>query len=309
MAQPATTHTTMNILANNDPDTTREGALDVHQEPANDAGDGDPNQSPLTFDPETARRSYALVAPRWNTTVLDRYELPRCNIEFVASRVIQIARRATGPGLYEDFQRMPRFEVAHLDALTLTAWGLWHARTEYRRADAVASDALLPTALVAEATAVRDRMWKCADYNVGDLPAARKELDSIAEVDGSRYLDLAMDLARLALVYEHALWAAQIALDRKRYQPEDIARARTLSGTIVHQLQGASDPVGHWTRQIACGWSALQTHYAEVAHAGRFLERHDDTWGTYPELFAIRRATSSSGSAKTPDGPEKTPVP
>jgi len=311
MAMPATTHTTTNILANHDPDATREGALDVHQEPANDADDANPNQPVLVFDPETARRSYALVAPEWKGVVLDRYELPRRNIEYVTSRVVQITRRAMGPGLYEDFRRMPRFEVAHLDALAPTAWGLWHARIEYRRAEAAASDATLPAELVAEATEVRDRMWKCADYNVGDLAAARKELDSIAAVEGSRYLDLAMDLARLALVYEHADWAPQIVLDRKRYRAEDVARAHTLSGTIVHQLEGASDPVGHWTRQIACGWSSLQVHYAEVAHAGRFLERHDEPMVKYPELFAIRRAVAS-GSAKateTPETPVKTPVP
>jgi len=247
------------------------------------------------------------LSPSWpDARVGDLAGHPRRNVEWVIARVRQSSERVLAGPLVKVFRALPTFDIAHLDALAPTADALWHARSKYRQAEAARTRTKVPEKLVAEAKETRERMWRCADYNLSDLPSARAELDDIASVNGSVYLDLAMDLQRLAALYDLPEVRAEFASDRRLYRETDAKDARRLARAILDQLDAGKDDVARWSREVARGWAALEAHYNEVSAAGRFIERNDDPAGRWPSLYAMVRPRSA-GAASAEPTPEPAP--
>lgn len=275
---------------------------------ANDAPAESPSgQHTIVIDPDRAEHAWRTQSPRWPALSLQEATLPRRNVEYVAVRVAQAARGAlTGPRR-ERFVAMPDLDLALVETVTPTAEALWYARLRYRQAEAGKTRAQLPAKLVDDGRKLRDHMWICADYNLGHLPAARVELDDIARVEGSVYLDLAMDLQRLAIVYTAPAWQPELAIDKRRYDPNDVNAARLTASTIIEGLASAEDATAYWGREIARGWAALEPAWVELSAAGRYLDRRDDPDARWPTLHAIVRARATAASDKG-DAPADPPA-
>lgn len=272
---------------------------------------GDPantNQSPVVFDAELARRAYESLVPRWHGVPEALVDVPRVNLEFVLARVIQIAQHVTSPAERPRFARLPEFDIAHVDALSPAAWGLWYARVQYLSASASKTQAQLPLKLVTQAHEVRARMMKALRYNLESIPEAVDELDAIAKVEGPVYLDLATDLTRLAAMYATDDYKRLLVDDKRNYDPADERAANTLATEILAQLRNAPDEAARWAQQVARGWVVLQDIYREVQAGGLFLDRNRGGEERYPSLYAIRvpaktaRKTDAEDEGEAPTG-------
>jgi hypothetical protein len=248
-------------------------------------------ETTLAPDLAVAEAAWKVISAKWPSSGLTTLSgQPRRNVEWVVPQVRAALARLRGGAWGAALLKLPSFDAAHVEDLGTTLDALWYARVRYRQvASAEAGAKVSPTDLE-KARALRGRMLRCADYNLGDDPAVRAELDDISAVEGSVYLDLALDLQRLAALYEDPDARIELAKDRKLYRADDARDARQRAGALLAQLGSAKGESAKWAREVARGWSALLAHYGEVAAAGRFLERHDgDPDALWPSLYAIVR--------------------
>lgn len=249
-----------------------------------------------------AEASWKAISARWPSTGLTTLAgQPRRNVEWVVPQVRAALARLRGGPHGAALSKLPSFDAAHVEDLAATLDALWYARVRYRQVASAESGAKVSATDLEKARALRGRMLRCADYNLGDDPAARAELDDISAVEGSVYLDLAMDLQRLAALYEDPDARVELTKDRRLYRADDARDARQRAGALLAQLASAKGESAKWAREVARGWSALVAHYGEVAAAGRFLERHDgDPDALWPSLYAIVRLRRAAAPEADP---------
>lgn len=139
-----------------------------------------------------------------------------------------VKERNLHPALLQ-LQSIGQFALSTLDSLPDLARALWYVRHQLDAKSAIGSMAKLPAPLVAEATALRERMLQVLAFRVGALPAVKVRLDYIRR--GSGYQDLADDLVQLGTLYHehHALLQGL----PEPYQPKDLGRAAELTLQIL----------------------------------------------------------------------------
>ncbi|HEX2574101.1 MAG TPA: hypothetical protein VH877_31435 [Polyangia bacterium] len=179
-----------------------------------------------TIDPALGKADLERLMPRILAVPRERAVLPRIDIAAAAIHAVSIGRQVKQPELYARFASLParEFDIRHVDDLESLARATWYARVEQDTADATSREAKLPVDLVDLATAVKERMLKCAAYYFDGTPL-QKEVDDIRS--GTGYRDLASDLSRLARLYvDHA---AVLSGDTKNYRASDAADAARLA--------------------------------------------------------------------------------
>jgi hypothetical protein len=180
------------------------------------------------------------------------------------------------------------------------AGGAARRTQRWRRRPPAPTAARLPEALLTEATAVKARMLKVLDYQLGDDEPVARELAAIRP--GVGYLDLAQDLAQLAKLYQTG--RAQLQNDRHLYQATDETLAATLSQRIFSELR-RDEPTAQRER-LSQATSLLVYLYEEVAATARWLLRQqpDAAERRFPSLIAATRRPRKK--APTP-APQPTP--
>lgn len=178
---------------------------------------------------------------------------------------------------------LPRETVDRLDP---AGWALWYAAQEREKADAVASDAMLPAWIVDQATELKYRMAKVVGYNVGERRDAAAKVAHV--VSGNGYLDLASDLGGLADLYDEN--AAELAKDQKYYASADAPVARRLAGQIVtllgqHGDAGRADAVDR-------SYALVNSLYLDIRPFAHALFRRENPERSYPTLFSVRARPS-----------------
>lgn len=288
-----------------------------------DAAEGlivEPRASGEAPEPGEAHAAYESRKAAWKLRGGVELGPPRVNLAYVSARVIQIGTALSEPATlaaYDALTKVPlpdgaKFDAAPVKLLPTVARAIWYARTQYLTADAQSSTVALPPALVAEATKLRAKKFKVVEYNCVDDddpedPVAA-DLESIKEVQGPRFLDLATDLSRLAAYYRNPTWIPVLEADTRRFNPKDALRAEKLAADILAALHQRSDASSTWLVELYRGWSELQEFYDVARRGGSFV-----FWGELdariPALGSMRAPSSrKSASEKKPVDPEKKPA-
>ncbi|AKF05280.1 hypothetical protein [Sandaracinus amylolyticus] len=210
---------------------------------------------------------------------------PRLDLREVAVLALGIARRIAEPPMRQRFRHVEKELPAELvDRLGPAAWALWHAAVQRETKDATTPDAMLPTALVADATALKTTMIRVVTYVLADDETAMRELAAI--VSGVGYLDLASDLGRLATLYD--AHADALAADTLRYRAGDVDRARSLAARVVSALGVSTDHT--WADAVNRSYGVLATTYEPIRLFGIAMYRNSKPDELFPSLFSVRAA-------------------
>ena len=195
---------------------------------------------------------------------------------------------------FEALARAKEFDLRKLDGLATAALAAWFARHMYLLASATHTEAQLPVSLVTSATTLKTRMMRVVEYHLGDHPVAGALVTAIRA--GTGYMDLANDLVALARLYR--AHADLLEHDKKDYQSADQGLAAQTGDQILKLLGGNTPDQRKWADRQARAWTLLNTDYAEVYAAGRYLKRADgDVETTFPSLVAASRAAASRSTA------------
>lgn len=164
-----------------------------------------------------------------------------------------VGRAVRTPEVRAEFARLPAecFDIAHVDRLETIAQATWYAYANLQHVEPLHTRAKLPPTLLAEATAVKQRMLKVLAYNLDHLDDVNLRL---ADIRARRaHLDLAYSLRRLAAMYqEHA---GALAADGRRYRADDAAAAGRLALDIQQVLgDGMPSEARTWAAPGRC-WS------------------------------------------------------
>jgi hypothetical protein len=202
---------------------------------------------------------------------------------------------------FEALARVKEFDLPRLDGLATTALAAWFARHMYLLASATHTEAQLPASLVATATTLKTRMMRVAEYHLSDHPVAGRIVTAIRA--GTGYMDLANDLVALARLYR--THTDLLEHDKKDYQAADQGLAAQTGDQILKLLGGNTPDQRTWADRQARAWTLLNTDYAEVCAAGRYLKRGDgDVDLAFPSLITASRAaaskTTTSGQPAAP---------
>lgn len=258
------------------------------------------SESMEEIDPEAAPRAFEALLP-----LLDAQTEQRSAITTSIAKAIicaaSVGRMVKLPEVRVLFASLPvtHFDMQHIDRLESAAMATWYAELCLRTASTMVSSAKLPEAVVAEATAVKQRMFRVAEYNLEHIPEVATELGSIR--GGNGHIDLANDLMRLAVIFQ--AHADRLSLDTQRYQPGDTDSARRYAHSIYQVLgDGRQSNARYWGDYLSRAWTLLVTTYDEVSAAGRWLYRHDNGEARFPSLYAIGRQRRSRQPGDGEDG-------
>jgi len=257
-----------------------------------------------------AEASYDTCGPQWAALGDDGLESPRVNLPYVLARVLQIAGSMKTPEVSEAFVALSRismpggaFDAGCVETVRQTAEALWFVRTRLLIAEASHDEAALPGALVKRATGRRARMlravaYHCVDEDDPDDEMAR-EVASIRALQGSRHLDLASDLSRLAAIYRDPAWAPVLAADTRQVRPGDADEADRDAREILHQLGQHRGDHAHWQVELRRGWTALRAAYDQLQRGASMI-----FWprggALVPALGALRPAPTRSPAPTSP---------
>lgn len=246
------------------------------------------------FEPEAARAAFERLLPRLEAIPAERLQVPRTSVDGAAIVAYGVARELHQPKVRALFERLPAelFNIADLDDLGPAALAAWSAATELLSANARGSEAKLPVALVDEATKLKARMLRVADYHFEpDSPQGREVADIRA---GTGYRDLAQDLVRLARLYRDN--EETLRRDTVRYQAEDADQAEVLAGTIFRELSAArNSEQRRWSERVMQAWALLSELYDEVTATATWLRRRESGAPRYPSLVTAGRAAPRRG--------------
>jgi len=238
---------------------------------------------------KAAEKAFEKLKPRMLGIDADKLAVQSADLEKAAIAAAAVGRWVMEKEPRARFESLPKehFDQAHVDDLAGIALAAWHAAIALRSANAGKTEAKLPVSLVAEATAVRARMVALVDYNFGDDPVDRTEIDDIKV--GTGYTDLASDLLRLAKLY--AKHRERVKLDPKNYQAGDQAAAGRIGHAIMRELGEAKNQEQKvWSDLAARAWTLLIGVYDEVSSAGSWLYRHEGGAQRFPSLYTAGRA-------------------
>lgn len=256
-----------------------------------------PTAAPPTVESASAEASFLLLEPRYAAIPRDR--IATVNVDIQAAAVFalgvsQIITEATVRARFKDLTRCGEYDDACVDALEPAARAAWYTRHRLLLTNATRSGAQLPLTVIDEATTLRARMLKLAEYWLSDAPAEAAEIVAIRA--GSGYQDLANDLLGLAAMLERN--DAELAQDRKLYRLGDPAEARRQADRMLGLLGvSVTQEQSRWSALQARAWTHLLDVYEEVRRGGRFLFAGDRPDQRFPSLVAVARAASSGRSA------------
>ncbi len=167
----------------------------------------------------------------------DRLQQVRIDLAEASIAVRRVADLVDQPEIKQRLQAVGgELDPRHLTNLRSLALAAWYVRTESESAGTKWSEAKVPMTLVNEAVAQKTRVFTYCEYWLGDDEEAAAELASIRA--GTGYLDLSMDLSRLAkLVKKHQPLLAQ---DKKHYRSDDVTETNRLA-TAVHESLGTQE--------------------------------------------------------------------
>lgn len=201
--------------------------------------------------------------------------------------------------------RSLRFDIASIKRLESAALAAWYIRHHALLSAGTSSEAKLPADLDARSAGVRNRMFKCAEYNLDHDAEAVRVLDHVRP--GTGYLDRANDLYALANLYRQH--ASVLADDRRHWRADDEKAARGLYTEILHGLGLVPGTDGvDWIEMGARAWHLLRSTYAEVSTVGACLYRSEPADALFPNLVAVSRSPASPSAAAVED-PAPTPPP
>lgn len=271
--------------------------------------DSTPVSAPIL--PSEAELAFKALEPR--LAALPRELLAHVNVDLQAVSVfaLGVARVLAEPAVRARFARLARtgeYEDACVDELGSVAQAAWYARHRFLLASALHSNARVAVDLLDEATSLRLRMLKVAEYWLSDDPAAMTEIAAIRA--GTGYQDLANDLVALASLFErHAKLLSQ---DKKLYQKSDATTANRLGGRILEQLgAAATQEQSQWSAMQPRVWTLLLETYDEVRRGGLFLFARDRAEERFPPLTAVGRtgARTPKDSGLVQNPPDAGPSP
>jgi len=253
---------------------------------------------PLTPDPEAAKKAFDAMLPRMKA--LPREALARVNIDIRQAVITSLAvsRAVAAPEMKKRFALLHKdlFDPAHLTDLEPLALATSHAQVELAAARAQTVEAKLPVDLVDAATEVKARMLELCAYVFKRHPKLSREVDDIRT--GTGYKDLALDILRLAKIYEDE--HATVSKDVVNYRSEDPSAARTPEQRITTELgEAQSAEEKRWVDLTARAWVLLRDAYGEVQSAGLFIFQHEDPEEMFPSLYARTARAGSRGKGKS----------
>ncbi len=186
------------------------------------------------------------------------------------------------------FAQMPAifFNPAHLANLEKHGRAARYVTRKLRQARVLGeSDARLPADLVDACTSQYARMFRVADYALGDQETVARQLAAIRS--GHGYQDLANDLDDLSDMFD--AHAQTLARDQIHYRSDDAQQARILARKIIEQLdiQRRTD-ITHWTDQQSRIWTLLAKSYGEVQRTARYIwPDNKDITDNFPPLRVV----------------------
>jgi hypothetical protein len=258
------------------------------------------------IDPEAAPRAFEELLPLLDAQTEDRNAI-NTSIAKAIICAASVGRMVKQPEVRALFASLPatHFDMLHVDRLESAAMATWYAELCLRTASTMVSSAKLPEAVVAEATALKQRMFRVAEYNLDHIQEVVNELRSIRP--GTGHIDLANDLMRLAVIF--LAHADRLSLDTQRYQAGDTESARRHAHSIYQVLgDGRESNARYWGDYLSRAWTLLVTTYDEVSAAGRWLYRHDNGEARFPSLYAIGRQRRSKQPGDGEGGEDEEPA-
>ncbi len=194
-----------------------------------------------------------------------------------------------------------RFDLALIARLESAALAGWYTRHHALLTSGTASEAKVPAALDGESLEVRNRMFKCAEYNLDDDVDEVKVIEHVRA--GNGYLDRANDLYALANVYKRKRSA--LSADGRNWRADDEKRARRLHAELLRALGLTPGADGvDWVEMSARAWHLLRATYAEVEAVGRCLYRHENPDKLFPNLVTVSRDPRSPAKPEAPPAPD-----
>lgn len=233
------------------------------------------------------------------------------DLQRAAIAALGVASWAQGAEAHRRFTDASKCEALHFKMSSITrleraSLAAWYVRHHALLSSSTTSDAKLSEDLDKRSLEVRDRMFKCGEYNLDDIPEAVKIIDAVRP--GTGYLDRANDLFALANLY--AKYTARLSEDRRRYRSDDEQKARALYVEILQALGLVAGVEGvDWIEMGARVWYVLREVYSEVEAVGRCLYRNENPDRLFPNLVAASRdaRAPSKADAQTPVTPPADP--
>lgn len=241
------------------------------------------DQAGAPFVASEAEKSFARVRPRLEALAVAEVRRPNLDLAVASTRILGVAQAAEKQGLHPRFEGLPEreWDISHLRNLKDLAGACWYVHQLRLAGRPFETTAKLSDKLAQDARALRKEMLRVASYNLERDPVAAKTLADIRR--GSGYLDLSMDLSRVAQLYQDH--AATLAKDTGNYRAEDVAKAQALAQQIREEL-GAPE-AGSWDDMAFRAWTAMVVSYGEVTAAAGWLFRREPTLlALFPPLAA-----------------------
>jgi hypothetical protein len=256
------------------------------------------------IDPAAAKNAYEALLPRARAMPASEYETARVDLQQAVIIALGVAQLLDKPEIRDRFTLLPTkiFDHRHLDDLSPFALALHQSLVKLQSAEANSSEAMLPVSLVESATEVKKRMIDLCEYVFKANVALSNEVADIKS--GTGYKDHALDLGRLAVLYEDH--QAVLSKDVFTYRSTDKDDARRLEAAIIHELSQAQSADANAMRAIVTAmWTIMRACYEEVAVTGRYLFRHENGEAMFPSLFQRkRRGPSEPESGESPGSAE-----
>lgn len=230
------------------------------------------------FNEELGRKAFEAMEARWKAPDAPTTRL-NVDLQVMAGRAldsVKALRQETDAGVSLEVRLLefPRwaFDPAHLLDLETKAWACWYIHA--RRASSAASSkgTKVSKADLSAAKERRARMLRLLEHHLAGVEAVEKELAHIRK--GTGYEDLALDLSRLAALYD--LHAAKLSTDPTWWKADDAPEARRLAIALTERARG--DQATEWNVWAGRGLASLRASYSRIRDAVRFA------WPDRPDL-------------------------
>jgi hypothetical protein len=255
------------------------------------------------FDAATGKASFEKVKAALLALSPETLAQPNVDLQSAAMAALVLVDRANQPERRARFALLPAalFGKSVIDDLENVANATLHVEIESVREDAASTGVKVDVALVQQATEVRERMLKTADYNLGHLDAVAREIADIRL--GSGYLDLANDCSRSAAL--HAAHKSELAADKRYYDADDAELAASLAKKIRAEYRAAASRSGQYSELRPRAFTELTRLYNEVRAAAQFLFRAEPAaLDEFPPLRVAAAAQAPARRAKkAPEAP------
>ncbi|MCL2725249.1 MAG: hypothetical protein FWD69_12525 [Polyangiaceae bacterium] len=264
-------------------------------------------------DAATGKAAFERVKSSLMSLSPERLMQPNIDLQSAAMAALVLVDRANIPDRRALFSLLPEslFMKNTIEDLETMANAMMHVELESFRERAVSTDAKVDVAVVQQATEVRARMLKTADYNIGHLEMVAREIADIRL--GAGYLDLANDCTRLAVLY--ASHRSELALDKRLYRASDAELAASLANKIRAEYRASATRSGPYAELRPRAFTELTRLYNDVRAAAQFIFRAEPAvLNEFPPLrsavvmFGPARTSKKAAEAPATDGASQTPI-